>query len=115
MILEERCPTHIALGVISGKWKALILYQLLNHGTTRFGELKKAIPDITSRVLTKQLRELEAAKLIHRKIYPEVPPRVEYTLSELGYSLKPIFDELNQWGSEYLESISQTPSLQDIP
>ena len=94
------CPVETTLTLISDKWKVLILRDLLS-GTKRFGELKKSIGHVTQKVLTAQLREMEASGLLTRTVYAEVPPRVEYTLTELGYSLKPILDAMLVWGHEY--------------
>ena len=94
------CPVETTLTLISDKWKVLILRDLLS-GTKRFGELKKSIGHVTQKVLTAQLREMEASGLLTRTVYAEVPPRVEYTLTELGYSLKPILDAMLVWGQEY--------------
>ena len=97
------CPVETTLTLISDKWKVLILRDLL-QGTKRFGELKKSIGHVTQKVLTAQLREMEASGLLTRKVYAEVPPRVEYTLTELGYSLKPILDAMWTWGEAYKSS-----------
>lgn len=94
------CPVETTLTLISDKWKVLILRDLMN-GTLRFGELKKSIGHVTQKVLTAQLRQMEASGLLTRKVYAEVPPRVEYTLTELGYSLKPVMDALCKWGENY--------------
>ena len=94
------CPVETTLTLISDKWKVLILRDLMN-GTMRFGELKKSIGHVTQKVLTAQLRQMEASGLLTRKVYAEVPPRVEYTLTELGYSLKPVRDALWKWGENY--------------
>ena len=94
------CPVETTLTLISDKWKVLILRDLMN-GTLRFGELKKSIGHVTQKVLTAQLRQMEASGLLTRKVYAEVPPRVEYTLTELGYSLKPVMDALGEWGENY--------------
>jgi len=91
------CPVEAALDSIGGKWKAVILFRLL-EGTKRFNELKRLMPKITQRMLTNQLRELEADGLIHREVYPQVPPKVEYSLTELGLTLRTILVELKQWG-----------------
>ena len=91
------CPVETTLTLISDKWKVLILRDLMN-GTLRFGELKKSIGHVTQKVLTAQLRQMEASGLLTRKVYAEVPPRVEYTLPDLGYSLKPVLDTLWVWG-----------------
>jgi DNA-binding HxlR family transcriptional regulator len=95
------CPVEATLDLIDGKWKAVILYHLLND-TIRFNELKRRLSRITQRMLTRQLRELEAAGLIHREIYAEVPPRVEYSLTALGRSLEPVVRMLWTWGNQYL-------------
>ncbi len=95
------CPVEAAVSTIGGKWKIFIIYNLL-QGTKRFGELKKLIPGITQKMLTQQLRELEEKNIIRRKIYPEVPPKVEYSMTELGKKLEPVLEHLCQWGSEYI-------------
>ena len=94
------CPGETTLTLISDKWKVLILRDLLS-GTKRFGELKKSLDGVSQKVLTTQLRQMEISGLLVRTVYPEVPPRVEYTLTELGYSLKPILDAMSDWGKEY--------------
>ena len=94
------CPVETTLMLIGDKWKVLILRDLM-PGTKRFGELKKYIGQVSQKVLTAQLRDMEASDLVNRKVYAEVPPRVEYTLTELGYSLKPVLDALWTWGEEY--------------
>lgn len=99
------CPVETTLMLISDKWKVLILRDLL-PGTKRFGELKKSIGNVSQKVLTAQLRQMEASGLLTRTVYPEVPPRVEYTLTDLGYSLKPVLDAMWDWGEAYKEKIS---------
>ncbi len=94
------CPVETTLMLISNRWKVLIIRDLLN-GTKRFGELKKSIGTISQKVLTSNLRSMEEDGLVSRKVYAEVPPKVEYTLTETGYSLKPVLDALNSWGTEY--------------
>lgn len=94
------CPVETTLTLISDKWKVLILRDLL-PGTKRFGELKKSIGNVTQKVLTAQLRQMEESGLLTRTVFAEVPPHVEYTLTELGYSLKPILDAMWAWGEEY--------------
>ena len=101
------CPVETTLMLIGDKWKVLILRDLLN-GTKRFGELKKSIGTVSQKVLTAQLRDMEDKGLLTRKVYAEVPPRVEYTLTELGYSLKPILDAMWAWGEAY-KSRQQPP------
>ncbi len=97
------CPVTASIELIGGKWKTIILYSLLN-GTRRFGEIAVRIPDISRKVLTEQLKELESDGLILREQYKEIPPRVEYSLTELGKSLSPVFRELEIWGTENLLS-----------
>ena len=94
------CPVEMTLMLISDRWKVLIIRDLLD-GTKRFGELKKAIGNVSQKVLTANQRSMEDSGLLTRKVYPEVPPRVEYTLTETGYSLKPILDAMVVWGTEY--------------
>ena len=99
------CPVETTLSLIGDKWKVLILRDLL-PGTKRFGELKKSIGGVSQKVLTAQLRDMEENGLVSRKVYPEVPPRVEYSLTELGRSLKPILDAMQDWGNEYKSKFS---------
>ena len=94
------CPVETTLMLISDRWKVLIIRDLLD-GTKRFLELKKSIGSISQKVLTSNLREMEADGLVNRKVYAEVPPRVEYTLTDTGYSLKPILDAMVEWAKEY--------------
>ena len=94
------CPVETTLTLISDKWKVLILRDLM-PGTKRFGELKKSVGNVSQKVLTSQLREMEQSGLLIRTVYPEVPPRVEYTLTDLGRSLKPILDAMQSWGEAY--------------
>ena len=98
------CPVETTLMLISERWKVLIIRDLLD-GTKRFGELKKSIGNISQKVLTANLRAMEDSGLLIRKVYPEVPPKVEYTLTETGYSLKPILDAMIDWGLNYKKSI----------
>ncbi len=94
------CPVETTLMLIGDKWKVLILRDLMD-GTKRFGELKKSIGTVSQKVLTAQLRDMEEKGLLTRKVYAEVPPRVEYTLTETGYSLKPVLDAMWAWGADY--------------
>lgn len=98
------CPVEVTLTLISNKWKILIMRDLL-EGTKRFGELKKSVTNISQKVLTSNLREMEENGLLVRKIYPEVPPRVEYTLTETGHSLSPLIDQMRIWGEAYKEKV----------
>jgi DNA-binding HxlR family transcriptional regulator len=95
------CPVEGALDLIDGKWKGVVLYHLF-EGTLRFSEIRRRLPNVTQRMLTNQLRELEADGLIIRKIYPQVPPRVEYSLSTSGRTLKPVIKALKAWGDAHL-------------
>lgn len=94
------CPVEKTLTLIGDKWKVLILRDLM-PGTKRFGELKKSIGHVSQKVLTAQLRDMEENGLLHRRTYAEVPPRVEYSLTDLGRSLKPVLDALQEWGARY--------------
>ena len=98
------CPVETTLMLIGNKWKVLILRDLL-PGTKRFGELKRSVGSISQKVLTAQLRDMEGSGLVNRKVYAEVPPRVEYSLTELGQSLKPILDSMGRWGEGYKASL----------
>ena len=94
------CPVETTLTLIGDKWKVLILRDLM-PGTKRFGELKKSVGNVSQKVLTAQLRAMEENELVHREVYAEVPPRVEYSLTELGKSLKPILDSMWTWAEDY--------------
>ncbi|MDR0884917.1 MAG: helix-turn-helix transcriptional regulator [Clostridiales Family XIII bacterium] len=97
------CPVEATLKLIGGKYKGLILWQLVD-ATLRYGELQKLIPNATPKMLTQQLRELEADNLVSRKVYPVVPPKVEYSLTDFGASLRPILGAMYDWGSDYMRS-----------
>ena len=99
------CPVEMTLQLIGDKWKILILRDLLT-GTNRFGELKKSVTGITQKVLTSNLRDMESSGLLTREVFPEVPPRVEYTLTDTGYSLEPILDSMYSWGENYKRSLN---------
>jgi DNA-binding HxlR family transcriptional regulator len=96
------CAVEAALDVIGNKWKGVILFHLMG-GTKRFNELRRLIPSVTQRMLTLQLRELEEDKVIHRKVYPEVPPKVEYSLTTFGKKLTPLLILLREWGAKIME------------
>lgn len=98
------CPVETTLTIIGNKWKVLILRDLMSE-KKRFGELKKSIGSVSQKVLTAQLRDMEADGLVTRTVYPEVPPRVEYALTDLGKSLQPVLDSLSKWGESYKSSI----------
>lgn len=97
---KYNCSMELTMDLIGGKWKIRILWYL-NMGTKRFSELKRAIPDITPKMLTTQLREMENDNLITRKVYPEVPPKVEYSITEYGKSLQDTLKEMCKWGNTY--------------
>lgn len=100
------CPVEACVEVVGGKWKGVILFHLLG-GTKRFNELLRLIPGVTQRMLTRQLRELEDDRIIERKIYAEVPPKVEYSLTEFGKTLEPVLRMLQGWGAQYLGEITR--------
>lgn len=106
---EQHCPVETTLELIGGKYKALILWHLA-EGTLRFSQIQKVIPSATARVLTRQLREMEDHHLIRRKIYAVVPPKVEYSLTELGKSLMPILTAMRDWGAELLRGKNIEPN-----
>ncbi|OKL35397.1 winged helix-turn-helix transcriptional regulator [Domibacillus mangrovi] len=99
------CEKELTLSIIGGKWKMLIIWHLGKEGTKRFGELKALIPAITQRMLVSQLRELEEDLIVYREVYPVVPPKVEYSLTERGHTLIPILESMYIWGKDYTESI----------
>ena len=103
MEITNNCPVGATLDLIGGKYKALILWHLADK-KLRFSQLNKLIPNATAKMLTQQLREMEAQDLIHRQVYPVVPPKVEYSLTDLGRSLMPVLIAMRDWGAEYLQS-----------
>ena len=100
---EFNCKKELTLALIGGKWKMLILWRLGNEGTKRFNELKESLPGVTQKILTSQLRDLEDDHLVNREAYPEMPPKVEYSLTEKGQSLLPILEAMYHWGKAYCE------------
>ncbi len=106
--LEEylNCPFHLAMSTLEGKWKFAILYVLLDKGTLRFKQLERAIPDISTRMLVKELKYLTSKNIIIREAYATVPPTVEYSLSEVGKSLSPVIESLTNWGKTYANSLT---------
>ena len=99
---SHACPVEMTLELIGNRWKVLIIRDLLN-GTKRFGELKNSVGSISQKVLTSNLRDMEKQNILTRNVYAEIPPRVEYTLTSLGYSLKPVLDAMAVWGSDYVK------------
>ena len=98
------CPVDATINMIGGKYKSLILWKLMTETTLRFSQLQKEIPTATPKMLTQQLRELEANGLIHRHVYPVVPPKVEYSLTNFGKSIRPVLESMYVWGSDYLNN-----------
>ena len=105
------CPVEAALSFIDGKWKGVILHHLLADGTLRFNALRRRIPSVTQRMLTRQLRELEEDGLINRTVHAAVPPRVDYALTPLGESLAPVIDALQAWGAQHVVCENGTRSV----
>lgn len=103
--LDYRCPVEATLDVIGGKWKVVILYHLTNDGTHRFAILRRKIPGVSERMLTQQLRELEDDGIVHREVYTEVPPKVKYSLTEYGKTLRPITEVMCKWGKRHVKRI----------
>src|SRR5450755_1356103 len=103
--VDFHCPVEATLDVIGGKWKVVILFHLTHEGTHRFAELRRRIPGVSERMLTQQLRELEEDGIVHRKVYPEVPPKVEYSLTEYGKTLRPITEVMCEWGQRHIKRI----------
>ena len=99
----SRCPAEVTLRIIGGRWKIPILFHLA-EGTKRFSELQRAVEGITQKMLTQQLRELERDAIVHRRVYPQVPPRVEYSLTTLGRSLEPVVETMCRWGMRQLNA-----------
>ncbi len=99
---EYNCPVEATLDAIGGKWKSLILWHL-QEGTKRFGQLKRIIPGVTQKMLTSQLRELEADGLIHREVFAQVPPKVEYSLTQYGETLRPLLKVMCNWGKAHMQ------------
>ncbi|MDO9633226.1 MAG: helix-turn-helix domain-containing protein [Humidesulfovibrio sp.] len=113
-----RCYFELALLVMGGKWKPIILYHLGVNGVQRFSELGRGMPDVTDRMLTRQLRELEADQLINRQVYRQVPPKVEYSLTELGLGLFPLLLQMREWGEVYEQALGGaelTPGIRYEP
>src|SRR3982074_687935 len=105
------CPVEVTIGVIGGKWKSVILYHLIESRVIRFGEFRRLLPKVTAQMLTAQLRELESDGVIHRKIYTQVPPKVEYSLTNFGEPLTPILRAMTNWGESYASDSKKRISL----
>ena len=108
--LKTKCPAEVTVNIIGGRWKLLILYHLF-QGVKRFSELQRAVSGITQKMLTQQLREMERDGLVHREIYPQVPPKVEYSLTALGESLRSVVDAMSRWGKMFNEGALKPETL----
>ena len=106
----KKCSVEASIDVFGGKWKSIILFHLL-EGPIRFNELQRRVNGVTQRMLTKQLRDLEDSGLVHREVYPEVPPKVEYSLTKKGLTLEPILHSLRKWGEKYAYDILESKKL----
>lgn len=105
--MSQYCKVETALEILVGKWKPVILFQLFTNGTMRFSELQKALPDITKKMLTSQLRELEYHDIVHRKIYRQIPPKVEYSITEYGRGMTPVLQAMNDWGMAHVRHLNE--------
>lgn len=109
------CPVEATVSLIGGKWKCVILWHLHTEGTLRFSELRRRIPGVTQRTMTNQLRELEEDRLVHREVYPQVPPKVEYSMTEMGRGLGPILMALQAWGDEHIDLFGKPKASDRAP
>ena len=112
-IEPDLCKVENALEIIVGKWKPVILLHLLKNGTMRFSELKRSIPGITQKMLTKNLRELESEDIVERLVYPQVPPKVEYSITEYGKELEPILNAMHEWGTRHASKKRHADTIQE--
>ncbi|MGO4732251.1 winged helix-turn-helix transcriptional regulator [Paenibacillus sp. 2KB_22] len=101
------CKFGTALDILTGKWKSLILLRLLSNGTMRFSELQKAIPDISKKMLAQQLKELEYHDIVHREVYAQIPPKVEYSITEYGQLMKPVLQTMSDWGAGHMQHMEK--------
>ncbi|EIT87235.1 HxlR family transcriptional regulator [Fictibacillus macauensis ZFHKF-1] len=109
----DQCQVVVALDMIVGKWKPIIIQHLLTGDVLRFNELRRRIPDITQRMLTLHLRELEEQDIVKRVVYPQIPPKVEYSITEYGKGLKPVMDAMHYWGVAHVEHMKQKTQTQE--
>lgn len=107
------CKFGTALEILTGKWKSLILLRLLNNGTMRFSELQKAIPDISKKMLAQQLKELEYHDIVHREVYAQIPPKVEYSITEYGQLMKPVLQTMSDWGAGHVQHMQKLYGEED--
>jgi DNA-binding HxlR family transcriptional regulator len=106
-VSPNECKFETVLEILVGKWKPIILYHLFSNGTLRFSELQRAIPDITKKMLTQQLRELEYHDIVHREVYHQVPPKVEYSVTDYGKGIIPVVEAMNVWGIAHLDHLNE--------
>lgn len=107
------CKFGTALEILTGKWKSLILLRLLSNGTMRFSELQKAIPDISKKMLAQQLKELEYHDIVHREVYAQIPPKVEYSITEYGQLMKPVLQTMSDWGAGHVQHMQKLYGEED--
>ncbi|MCA0985707.1 winged helix-turn-helix transcriptional regulator [Guptibacillus algicola] len=105
--MSHECKVETALDILVGKWKPVILFNIFQHGTLRFSELQRLIPNITKKMLTTQLRELEYHDIINRKVYPQVPPKVEYSITDYGKGLTPLLESMHEWGLSHIAHLDK--------
>ncbi|WAA11159.1 winged helix-turn-helix transcriptional regulator [Fervidibacillus albus] len=105
--MSEECKAETALDILVGKWKPVILFHIFHKGTLRFSELQRLIPEISKKMLTTQLRELEYHDIIHRKVYAQVPPKVEYSITEYGKSIAPLMNSMHEWGLAHVKHLQE--------
>lgn len=105
--MEVNCKFEQVLEILFGKWKTTIMFHLIQNGTMRFSELQRAMPDITKKMLTMQLRELEYHDIIHREVYQQVPPKVEYSISKYGESMFPVLEVMSEWGHKHVAHLNE--------
>ncbi|SEU10948.1 helix-turn-helix domain-containing protein [Paenibacillus sp. NFR01] len=108
--MEENCQVETGLEILAGKWKPIILFHLFSNGTMRFSELQRALPEITKKMLTSQLRELETQDIIHREVYRQIPPKVEYSITEHGQNILPVLQAINVWGQAHVKHLAKLRS-----
>ena len=105
--MSDNCKVETALEILVGKWKPVILFQLFSNGTMRFSELQRAIPNISKKMLTQQLRELEYHDIIHREVYRQIPPKVEYSITAYGTNMSTALQAINDWGEAHVEHLNK--------
>jgi len=107
------CPIERSVRILDGKWTLLILRELFEQGTRRFGELRDGLPGVSPKTLAERLRTMEQQGIVHREVYPQIPPRVEYSLTPLGQTLRPVIESLRDWGTQYAEQVTSNAGLNE--